>query len=268
MPIPIEAVAPPFLTVWKLYIQHLCDRDGRSPDGDTGFVVAGLHRLPGLQDIAAAWHGFLDSTPVYDPEKRKAMEAHADQVGGRVPWDQYRDLGLDSARRLVLCRNAATAITDVAAMVVPAPYRTPAYEAALTRDRAAAVGPPPLLANVSGPAPNCTVLLDEAVLRRWVGGKDVLAGQLHHLLDIIDTGQATVRVLPYDTAAPPICGDGAELVIEGAVLSAHIIHGAPVYESRSVPFRCAHATLAAALAAALDADASRSLIAQAAQHLR
>jgi transcriptional regulator with XRE-family HTH domain len=41
-------------------------------------------------------------------------------------------------------------------------------------------------------------VVDEAVIRRVMGGPQVMAGQLRHLLDVIDLPNVTVQVLPFD----------------------------------------------------------------------
>lgn len=45
--------------------------------------------------------------------------------------------------------------------------------------------------------PEIVVILDEAVLRREIGGADVLRGQLHHLIDLGARSHIAVHVLPF-----------------------------------------------------------------------
>ncbi|MFD9904814.1 helix-turn-helix domain-containing protein [Streptomyces sp. NPDC059063] len=47
------------------------------------------------------------------------------------------------------------------------------------------------------------VVLDESCLRRGVGGRAVMRGQMEHLLAEAQTPNVTVQVLPYDSGAPP-----------------------------------------------------------------
>jgi len=44
------------------------------------------------------------------------------------------------------------------------------------------------------------VLLDEAVLRRQVGGATVMRGQLQHLAEIAERPNMTIQVLPLETS--------------------------------------------------------------------
>ncbi|MEU5301196.1 helix-turn-helix domain-containing protein [Streptomyces noursei] len=46
--------------------------------------------------------------------------------------------------------------------------------------------------------PKVTVVLNEAVLRCPVGGRDIFAGQLHHLAKVSELPNVTIRVLPFD----------------------------------------------------------------------
>lgn len=50
------------------------------------------------------------------------------------------------------------------------------------------------------PPPEITAILDEAVLRRQIGGREVLREQLLHLLDVADAVHITIRVLPFEEA--------------------------------------------------------------------
>ena len=53
-----------------------------------------------------------------------------------------------------------------------------------------------LLSRQDPPAPVLTVVIDEAALRRPIGGRDVMRGQLHALLDAARRPNVEVRVLP------------------------------------------------------------------------
>lgn len=47
-------------------------------------------------------------------------------------------------------------------------------------------------------------LLDETVLRRRVGGPQVMAEQLHKIADMAEAGRLRLHVLPYDVGAHPL----------------------------------------------------------------
>ncbi|MER5210459.1 helix-turn-helix transcriptional regulator [Streptomyces sp. NPDC002838] len=48
------------------------------------------------------------------------------------------------------------------------------------------------------------VLLDEAVLRRPVGGADVMAEQIMHIVRIAETGRIRVHLMPFDVGLHPL----------------------------------------------------------------
>ncbi|MFF4299755.1 Scr1 family TA system antitoxin-like transcriptional regulator [Streptomyces sp. NPDC001601] len=53
-------------------------------------------------------------------------------------------------------------------------------------------------------APAVWVLLDEAVLRRRIGGPDVMAEQLSHIAHLGESGRIQVHVLPYALGSHPL----------------------------------------------------------------
>jgi transcriptional regulator with XRE-family HTH domain len=57
---------------------------------------------------------------------------------------------------------------------------------------------------LTGPTPmRLWVVLNEAVIRRWVGGPQVMRAQLAHLLDLAALRHVTVQVLTYQAGAHP-----------------------------------------------------------------
>ncbi len=49
--------------------------------------------------------------------------------------------------------------------------------------------------------PRLWAVTDEAVIRRLVGGTEVMRGQLHHLADAAQQGKTTIQVVPYRAGA-------------------------------------------------------------------
>ncbi|RII19622.1 Helix-turn-helix protein [Streptomyces sp. YIM 130001] len=52
--------------------------------------------------------------------------------------------------------------------------------------------------------PTFWALLDEAVLRRTVGGPAVMADQLTHLIDLVESTRIRVHILPFDLGMHPL----------------------------------------------------------------
>ncbi|MCY9782768.1 helix-turn-helix transcriptional regulator [Nocardiopsis sp. EMB25] len=79
------------------------------------------------------------------------------------------------------------------------------------------------------------VLFDEAALCRPVGGHEVTRKQLRHLREMADTGNVTIRVLPFDKGAHPSPEGSFTLLGLGAPFStvAHIeSRGGGIYLER------------------------------------
>lgn len=121
---------------------------------------------------------------------------------GRIP-DQYRTyLGLE---------NSADTIRLAEMDTVPTLLRTAAYEAGLAASVSAPAGAdPPVAAEVaqrrrerlSGPDPlSVHAVVGEAALRWQVGGPDVMAGQMQHLVEMASLPHVAVRVLPFSAGA-------------------------------------------------------------------
>jgi transcriptional regulator with XRE-family HTH domain len=49
--------------------------------------------------------------------------------------------------------------------------------------------------------PRLWAVVDEAVIRRLVGGTEVMRGQLHHLANVAQRGKTTIQVVPYRAGA-------------------------------------------------------------------
>ncbi len=49
--------------------------------------------------------------------------------------------------------------------------------------------------------PHIWAVIDEAVIRRVVGGRETMRAQLHHLLEQARRPQVTVQILPFETGA-------------------------------------------------------------------
>lgn len=118
----------------------------------------------------------------------------------------------ETARQL---EQQATAIREFAPTFVPGILQTKAYASALL-----SVGYPPVSAEecdrsvvtrlerakiLADPVtPVVWALLDEAVLRRPVGGPEVMPEQLAHIIRLTEDKRVRVHVMPYNVGAYPI----------------------------------------------------------------
>jgi transcriptional regulator with XRE-family HTH domain len=124
-------------------------------------------------------------------------------------WTQYEDLKLDPYLGL---EQAATAITSYTMYYIPALLQTEEYTQAIIKAIA-----PKMSLDIhqqrvevrlrrqqrleEQERPRYRVLLDEAVLRRPVGGAAVMAAQLDKVIDAERRGRVVVQVVPFDAGA-------------------------------------------------------------------
>jgi len=64
------------------------------------------------------------------------------------------------------------------------------------------------------PAPECQVILDESVLYRTLGGSEVMAAQLHHLLTLMSETALEVRILPFTAQATQFTHAGPFILLD------------------------------------------------------
>ncbi|KMS70055.1 XRE family transcriptional regulator [Streptomyces viridochromogenes] len=156
----------------------------------------------------------LDAYGVQDARLRELLLvlAGSDEGGGRHHWwHAYRGVLPPTYRDFISLESQASAMRTLETSVVPGLLQTPEYARAVTR---AAVGgldddaderlealvavrlarqdvlhaDPPLV---------LSAVLDEAVLRREIGGPEVMARQLRRLVEAAQLPQVRLQVLPF-----------------------------------------------------------------------
>jgi transcriptional regulator with XRE-family HTH domain len=113
-------------------------------------------------------------------------------------------------------------------------------------------------------APRLDVVLDEAILRRKIGGDDVMGGQLAALLDAAARPNVSLRVLATDAGLYPAIGEGSFVIFElgledPAVLYLETIIGGLIVEDIERVTRC-NVTFRGIEDAALSEEESAALI--------
>jgi transcriptional regulator with XRE-family HTH domain len=122
-------------------------------------------------------------------------------------WTDYSDVFRGS---YVALEDDAAVINEWSPQVVPGLLQTDEYareviragwkgdEAGVQRRVMARMTRKALLGRTDPAAPELTAILDEAVLRRPIGGIDVMRAQLRALLDAAHRPNVTIQVLPFD----------------------------------------------------------------------
>jgi transcriptional regulator with XRE-family HTH domain len=138
-------------------------------------------------------------------ERDRLLDAARDS--DRPGWWETTHAGLpEKLPALIGFESQATQITDVSLVLIPGLLQTPEYTRAVMR----ACGVPTIEAEtlvatrlgrqavLSRPdPPGYLVILDEAVLRRPVGGRAVMAAQLRHVIQTMQRPNVAVHILPY-----------------------------------------------------------------------
>jgi transcriptional regulator with XRE-family HTH domain len=126
-------------------------------------------------------------------------------------WHAYRDVFQSP---YVTYEAAAASIDSYGALLVPGLLQTKEYAAAVLRGLRPHASPEDTARRVEfrmlrqlilagEHSPRLSVVLDEAVLRRRVGGREVMLGQLHRLLKASTHPSITLQVLEFNAGEHP-----------------------------------------------------------------
>jgi transcriptional regulator with XRE-family HTH domain len=157
----------------------------------------------------------LDAYAVADAQLRELLLALAgsEESGGRHHWwHAYRGVLPPTYRDFISLESQASAMSTLETSVVPGLLQTPEYARAVTRAAVEGLDDERLDALVqvrlarqdvlrSDPPLRLSAVLDEAVLRREVGGPDVMARQLRRLMEAARLPQVRLQVLPFAAGA-------------------------------------------------------------------
>ncbi|MFD5162540.1 helix-turn-helix domain-containing protein [Streptomyces hawaiiensis] len=157
----------------------------------------------------------LDAYGVADSQLRELlmMLAGSDDSGGRHHWwHAYRGVLPPTYRDFISLESQAGAMRTLETTVVPGLLQTPEYARAVTRAAVEGLAEDRLdtLVEVrlarqdvlrADPPLRLSAVLDEAVLRREVGGPGVMARQLERLVEAARLPQVRLQVLPFAAGA-------------------------------------------------------------------
>lgn len=143
-----------------------------------------------------------------DPDERERLLTLARQSREQSWWQQYDDrlssyIGLETA---------AVAISDFESGVVPALLQTREYAAALSAGSGLEADPAVSVAAVDARMrrhailtadrpPRYHAIVDEAALRRLVGGPEVMRSQVEFLLDRAALPSVSLQIIPFESGA-------------------------------------------------------------------
>ncbi|WP_406123555.1 helix-turn-helix domain-containing protein [Streptomyces canus] len=165
-------------------------------------------RLPDLMAM-------LQSYKVSDTELRERLTGLARKANRRRRqgwWNQYSSVLADTYRDYIALETMADSVRTFQAQLVPGLLQTPEYIRAVTvASRQWETGDEierfvqvrlARQQRLTGEASlNLWAVLSEAVLLQQVGGPQVMAAQLQHLLDMSEQPNVTIQVLPFSRGA-------------------------------------------------------------------
>ncbi|MGA8113557.1 MAG: helix-turn-helix transcriptional regulator [Actinocatenispora sp.] len=122
-------------------------------------------------------------------------------------WHPYSDVALGPYIGL---EAAADTIAAYEALLIPGLLQTREYARAATRAARPDLTPEEIERRVDlrlarqqllteGDAPELWLVLDEAVLHRWVGGREIMRDQLTRLATAAESTNVTIQVVPFNT---------------------------------------------------------------------
>lgn len=138
-------------------------------------------------------------------------------------WDAFGDILGSGYSTFLALEDDAESERFYAQMIVPGILQTERYAEEIMREGLFTAPPGEIVRRVQARMTRqrlltkndpleLSVILDESALRRRVGGGDVMAGQLSHLIDIAELPNVGLQVLPFAGGAH-IAMDGSFVVL-------------------------------------------------------
>lgn len=156
----------------------------------------------------------LDAYNVTDKRQRELLIALAREGGQRDWWQPYSKMLSERYSTYIGLETEAVALWTFQLAVVPGLLQTPEYAAALERTGPAVVDEAEIERRVelrterqrilTGDDPvTLFAVIDEAALRRRVGGEDVMRAQRAHLAEMAQHPRITLQVIPFYVGSHP-----------------------------------------------------------------
>lgn len=202
-------------------LRKLRDESGLSINdvaGKLGWQASRVSRIETRQlgITAPDLRKLLDVYGADEPSYRDRLLELARRTAERGWWQSYpRSLVPLDLGDLISVEAEAAAIRSYQPEAVPGLLQTPEYARAVIRARGGATAAEAgrlveirmerqqVLERTDPPPPRLSVVLNEAVLRRRVGGPAVMREQLEYLMAERDHVNVIIQVLPFDTGAHP-----------------------------------------------------------------
>lgn len=154
----------------------------------------------------------LDLYQISEARRRDALIELSREAWRHDWWDAYETDVFPSAIDHAWLEDRATVIRSFDTMTVMGLVQTPEFAEAVARSDDPDADDHRIARGVQfrmerqrvfrkESPPEVSIVLDECVLHRPIGGPAVMTAQLHHLTDLITSGTVELRVLPHSTGA-------------------------------------------------------------------
>jgi Domain of unknown function (DUF5753)/Helix-turn-helix domain len=145
---------------------------------------------------------------IADAEERDSLLQLTREANATPWWQKYQDAAPDWFGLYVGLEEAAQLIRVYEVQFVPGLLQTEDYARAVVLQGAPGLEPEEVERRVAlrlgrqklltrDNPPRLWAIVDEAALRRPMGGRDVLAGQIQRLMDLVSEPNITLQVMPF-----------------------------------------------------------------------
>lgn len=149
-----------------------------------------------------------------DPDTTSQLVALARAARERSWWSVYRDVAPPGLLQLIGYEAASYIIRNFETLLVPGLLQTEDYARAivLALDEGATAERVNALVEIRmrrqeqldrDDPPLLFFILDEATVRRPIGGRDVMRRQIHHLIEMAAKSNVTIEIVPFTAGAHP-----------------------------------------------------------------
>lgn len=161
----------------------------------------------------------LSEYGVHDGQEREALRALARQANAQGWWHVYSDILPDWFEAYVGLEEAATDIRTYEVQFVPGLLQTEGYARAVTRlqytdipkqneeaERRVSLRMARQRLLTTDDPLRLWAVIDEAALRRILGGREVMRGQVRYLIEVSAKPNVTIQVIPFDKGGHAAAG--------------------------------------------------------------
>jgi len=156
----------------------------------------------------------LDHYQLDDPELTSQLVALARAARERSWWSVYRDLAPPGLLQLIGYEAASFIIRNFETLVVPGLLQTEDYARAVVEslEEGATAQRVNTLVEIRmrrqeqldrDDPPLLFFILDEAVVRRLIGGRNVMRRQIHYLIEMAARPHVTIEIVPFNAGTHP-----------------------------------------------------------------